>query len=116
MITEFNKTNLKNVREDISAILSKYAKETGIQLSIGNIRFTAGTFSAKLDAKIKGAITPEDELLTQIMAIKNLSRKSLCGKTLVGYNSRAGKYPFIFESAGKRFKCSEFNAKMYFQV
>lgn len=116
MIKEFNKVNLKIVREDISAILSKYAKETGIELSIGNIRFSSGSFTAKLDAKIKGAVTMEDTILNQVMVIKNLSRTSKCGKTLVGYNTRAGKYPFVFESAGKRYKCSENNAKMYFQV
>ena len=116
MYTEFNKVNLKIVREDISAILSKYAKETGIELSIGNIRFTEGSFTAKLDAKIKGAKTKEDSVLEFMMVTKGLAKTSKCGKTLVGYNSRAGKYPFVFESAGKRYKCSENNAKMYFQV
>lgn len=116
MITEFNRANLKNVREDISAILSKYAKDNGIAIKIGNISFSAGSFTTKMEAVVLGAETIDETILKQIMAIKNLSKTSKCGKTLVGYNSRSGKYPFIFESAGKKFKCSEFNAKMYFQV
>lgn len=116
MITEFNKANLSKVRTDINTLLADYAKENGIELKLANISYTLGTFTAKLEAKVNGAITPDEEMLKQIMAIKNLSRTSLCGKTLVGYNTRAGKYPFVFENAGKRFKCSESQAKMYFQV
>lgn len=116
MIKEFNKANLKNVREDISAILSKYAKDNGIEIKIGNISFNSGSFSTKMEATVLGAETIDETILKQVMAIKNLSRTSKCGKTLVGYNTRAGKYPFVFESAGKKYKCSEFNAKMYFQV
>lgn len=114
MIKEFNKANLKNVREDISAILSKYAKENGIEIKMGNISFNAGSFTTKMEAKVIGAKTKEDSALEFMMTTKGLVKTSKCGKTLVGYNTRAGKYPFVFESAGKRFKCSEINAKMYF--
>jgi hypothetical protein len=114
MIKEFNKTNLKTVREDITAILSKYAKENGIELKIGNISFTAGSFTTKMEAKVKGAKTREDSVLEFMMATKGLVKTSKCGKTLVGYNTRGKAYPYIFENAGKKFKCSEVQAKMYF--
>lgn len=114
MIKEFNKTNLKNVREDITAILTKYAKENGIEIKIGNISFTAGSFTTKMEAKVKGAKTKEDSVLEFMMVTEGLVKTSKCGKTLVGYNTRGKRYPYIFENAGKRFKCSEVQAKAYF--
>lgn len=116
MIKEFNKANLKNVREDISAILSKYAKENGIEIKIGNISFNAGSFTTKMEAKVIGAKTKEDSVLEFMMATKGLVKTSKCGKTLVGYNTRGKAYPFIFENAGKKYKCSEAQAMNYFKV
>lgn len=114
MIKQFDKTNLKNVREDISAMLSKYAKENGIEFNLGNISFSAGEFNVKLSAKVKGAVTQDDAILNVVMATKGLVKTSKCGKTLIGYNTRGKAYPFIFENAGKKYKCSEAQAKMYF--
>lgn len=116
MIKEFNKANLKNVREDISAILSKYAKDNGIKISIGNISFTAGSFTTKMEAKVIGAKTKEDSVLEFMMVTNGLTKTSKCGKTLVGYNTRGKAYPFIYEDAGKKFKCTELTARMYFKV
>jgi hypothetical protein len=116
MIKQFDKTNLKNVRADLNAILSKYAKDNGIEINIGNISFTAGTFSTKMEAKVIGAKTKEDSMLEFMMGFKGLSRTSKCGKTLVGYNTRGKAYPFIYEDAGKKFKCTELTAIRYFKV
>ena len=114
MITKFDKSNLKNIRADISALLSAYAKENGIEIKIGNISFDDGSFTTKMEAKVKGAKTKEDSALEFIMASRGFVKTSKCGKTLVGYNSRSKAYPFIFESAGKKYKCSEQGAVMYF--
>lgn len=115
MINEFNKVNLKNVREDISAILSKYAKDNGIEISIGNISFNAGSFTTKMEAKVIGAKTKEDSVLEFMIATNGLTKTSKCGKTLVGYNTRGKAYPYIYEDGGKRFKCTELTARMYFK-
>src|SRR5574343_210778 len=48
----FTKQNLGEVRADINAALEAVDKKHGIQLSIGNITFTAETFSTKLAANI----------------------------------------------------------------
>lgn len=116
MITEFNKVNLRAVREDLNAILSKYATENGLEINIGNISFNAGSFSAKMEAKVKGVKTKEDSVLEFMMATKGLNKTSKCGKTLVAYNTRGKAYPFIYEDAGKKFKCDEMTARMYFKV
>jgi hypothetical protein len=116
MITEFNKVNLRAVREDLNAILTKYATENNLEIDIGNIRFNAGSFSAKVEAKVKGVKTKEDSMLEFMMATKGLAKTSKCGKTLVAYNARGKAYPFIYEEAGKRFKCTELTARMYFKV
>ena len=116
MIKQFDKTNLKNVRADLNAILSKYAKDNGIEINIGNISFTAGTFTTKMEAKVKGAKTINDVWLDDAMRKFAFVKTSKCGKTLVGYNPRAGKYPYIFEDAGKKYKCSEASAMRYFKI
>jgi hypothetical protein len=116
MITEFNKTNLTTVRADINALLAKYGADNGIDFDIGSISFNGSSFTTKLKATVKGAVTKEDIVLNHVMAVKNLAKKSMCGKTLIEYNTRAGKYPFIYQDAvGKKFKCSEAQAKVYFQ-
>ena len=114
MIKQFDKTNLKTVRQDLNAILSKYAKDNGIEINIGNISFNAGSFTTKMEAKVIGAKTKEDSVLEFMIATNGLTKTSKCGKTLVGYNTRGKAYPFIFENAGKKYKCSEAQAKMYF--
>jgi hypothetical protein len=116
MITEFNKTNLTTVRADINALLAKYGADNGIDFDIGGISFNGNSFTTKLKATVKGAVTKEDIILNQVMSINNLAKNSKCGKTLIEYNTRAGKYPFIYQDAvGKKFKCSEAQAKVYFQ-
>jgi hypothetical protein len=116
MIKQFDKTNLKNVRADLNAILSKYAKDNGIEINIGNISFTAGTFTTKMEAKVKGAKTINDVWLDDAMRKFGMAKSSKCGKTLVGFNPRGKTYPFIFEDAGKKFKCTELTAIRYFKV
>ena len=115
MIKQFDKTNLKTVSQDLNAILSKYAKDNGIEISIGNISFNAGSFTTKMEAKVIGAKTKEDSVLEFMIATNGLTKTSKCGKTLVGYNTRGKAYPYIYEDGGKRFKCTELTARMYFK-
>lgn len=50
----FDKSNLKQVRDDMSAALEAVAKKHGIQLSLGGITFSPESFSVKLTAVIPG--------------------------------------------------------------
>ena len=114
MIAKFDKTNLKNIRAELNAVLAKYAVTQGMTLELGNIKFSEGEFEAKMKAKINGAVTRTETLLMSQMKYLNLQESGMSGRKLVGYNSRAHAYPFVYEQAGKRFKCSVEMAKMYF--
>lgn len=57
-IKAFDKQNLKTLREDITAALSQIEQKHGIKLSLGNIRFTATTLGAKLEAMIVDGSAP----------------------------------------------------------
>jgi hypothetical protein len=116
MIKKFDKTNLKTVREDLNAILSKYAKENNLEIKLGNISFSAGAFTTKMEAKVIGVKSIQDVWLDDAMRKFAFVKTSKCGKTLVGFNPRAGKYPYIFEDAGKTYKCSHTSAEKYFKI
>ena len=114
MIAKFDKVNLKNIRAELNAVLAKYAVTQGMSLELGNIKFSEGEFEAKLKASIKGAVTRTDTMLASQMQYLNLQQSGLSGRKLVSYNSRAHAYPFVYEQAGKKSKCSVEMAKMYF--
>lgn len=51
-IKAFDKPNLKMLRNEIDDALKHVAEKHGIRLSLGNISFTATTFTGKLEALI----------------------------------------------------------------
>lgn len=123
----FNKTNLPLIRKDIDAALAEVAKKHGINLSIGNIRFTADSFRTTLNATAKVAASnapavPEEMLALMgygmVMLGKSFDVKGIyTSPTLglvkfVGYHPRKPKYPFIVATpTGKRFKITSEAAK-----
>ncbi len=62
-IKEFNKQNLKSLRQDMNAALAKLEKQYGIQIHVGNASFMANevTFKTKCNTVSKEgtAITKE---------------------------------------------------------
>ena len=114
MIQKFDKSNLPTIRADLSKILNAYAAEHGITISIGNIKFSEGEFTAKVEAKIPGVKTLDDTILESVMNARNLQKNGPDGRVLKEYSTRSSKYPFIFTHQGKSYKCSEQQAKLYF--
>lgn len=113
-ITEFNKQNLPTIREDLNKLLAEYTKKTGIKLSLGNITFYEGSFTAKLEATIPNAPTKSDILLEKAMTQLGLKREGRDGRVLTGYKSTRWAYPFSYIHNGRPMKCSADVAKMYF--
>ena len=113
-ITQFTKQNLPQVRLDINKILKAYADENGLTITLGNIKFSAGEFTAKLETKIVGAVTMSDKVFERQCAVYNLGTIGADNRVLVGYNSKAHAYPFQYTQFGKRYKCSADQAKRYF--
>ena len=116
MIAKFDKTTLQNIRRELNEVLQKYAEANGMEMCVGNIKFSDGDFEAKVSAKIKGAKSTTDKILESVMKSRGLKEIGAGGRKLVGYNSRSYKYPFVYEQAGKRFKCTTEAAVSYFKA
>ena len=56
-LTSFDKNNLGNVRAALDTALAQVEKEFGIKIKVGNIKFTAESFKASLEAMV-GADDP----------------------------------------------------------
>ena len=119
-IKEFNKQNLKNLRQDMNAVLAKLEKQYGIQINVGNASYSDNevTFKTKCNTVSKEgtAITKEAQnwpLYAELNGVSQFSigdRIALQGKifSIEGWNTRAKKAPVMIKEVGsnKTFKCS----------
>lgn len=114
-IKSFDKATLRALRSEMDALLEKYGKKTGLEFEVGNMRFSDAEVDIKVKAKVSGAKTRTDsnlEMFAKMAGITNLTNKD--GDRLVEFKTRSPKYPFVFERGGKRYKCSEAQARMLF--
>jgi len=118
-IENFNRTNVKSLREQLNSELESLANRLGIDISVGNATFTSNSVTFKVNAnKISEGgfiITKEAEAWNRHASRYNLNHISVgddvfCqGKrfTLTGWNSKAKKYPIeISDSVGVKYKVS----------
>ena len=114
-VQKFNKTVVETVSKDLFAEFRKLAKEKyGLNIKFGNIRFTDADFSCKLEFEIlteKGYPKPslielrelkenaiadglikKDELIYEKKYVTKNDSKII---TIIGYNSRKKKQPYI---------------------
>jgi hypothetical protein len=113
--SQFNKQNLRSLRDEMNAVLAKYGMEANLQFEVGNMRFSETEVEVKVKAKIAGAKTLGDTLLQNRAASLGLKMSNARGERLIGYKPQNHKYPFIYETReGKRFKCDEMIAKARF--
>ena len=112
-ISKFDRTSLNTLRSDLQAVLDAYATNHGLEFDIGGIRFSDAEATIKVVTKIKGAVTRTDLNLQRMAAAYNLVLQKN-GRTLVRYDTRKPKYPFIYEENGKQFKTTAERAKYLF--
>jgi len=125
-VNQFDKQNLRAIREAMNTALAKVEKEYGIKIEAGNARFSGNEVTFKVKANTIGTagtvITKEAQMWDLIRNNHGLGHISvgdtieIQGKsfTLKGYNSRASKAPVQIEDAkGKGYKCSISMVKTY---
>lgn len=104
-ILQFDKANLSGLRAEIQAALSAVAAANGISLQLGSISFDAGSFSAP----VKGACEAKgskDLALAESFARAigfDISKPSPDGFTVVRYNTRSSKKPWVITKGGKEY-------------
>jgi hypothetical protein len=108
---EFNRTTLKEIRADMDAALALVAEQHGLEIQIGNMRFSSSEVTIKVVAKVEGAV---NELLVSQAERHNLTLEERDGKKLVNFNRKAAKYPWEYTESGKTYKCNVSSARAYF--
>ena len=116
-VTAFNKANLRELRVDFQTAIDAVAAKHGLTGKLGNIRFGATDFTCKMTVETSGAGAVKDDRkeadFRKYAVIEGLSADDFgkeftyMGKTLtiVGYNTRAKKYPIsLKDTNGKGFK------------
>ena len=112
--TGFNKITASALRAELNAVLAKYGADANLEFNIGTIRFGLNDAKMQIETKVKGAVSREDRVVSNLIASYNLKEVGRNGERLVGYNSRAYAYPVIYSRGGKRYKTSLENAKLIF--
>ena len=113
-IKSFDKATLKALRAEMDAVLAKYGKKTGLDFEVGNMRFTETEVDIKVKAKVTGAKSRAEQGLEVFAKLYGFKLTNSNGDRLVEFKERNRKYPFIFERNGKRYKCSESQARDLF--
>ena len=118
-IKQFNRANIKGLRNEIDEALDRVAKKYGITISAGNCTFSGNEANFKLKLNTIGeggtVITRESQNWdfyknrTQCTHLNVGDKITIQGNpyTLTGYNTRARKAPIQFkDSRGNGYKCS----------
>ena len=114
-VQKLDRTTLRAVNAAINEALKTVGLE-GAELSIGSTRFGTTEATIKLNLRV---VSPEAEqnrandkenLLAIYMNMFSIKSKVgtgvAAGHTLVEYNTKGKKYPFITEKGGKQYKMS----------
>ena len=125
-ITTFDKTNLRELRDDVTAALQEVARKHNIMIDMGGIRFGENEARCKLTmrsfggrvmtvADVKAGHKPEEIAVNEIAKRNGLpdnlfGRKVIYGGqtlTVVGAKASRHKYPFVVEGVrGGKYKMS----------
>ena len=107
-VTKFDRPALRNLRDEMQALLEKYGAKTNLEFEVGNMRFSDAEVTIKVAAKVKGATTVVDKLLQMEAKRLGLVMENAAGEKLVQYKTRAQKYNFVYSTPnGKKYKTDE---------
>lgn len=115
---QFDRRNLKDLRNEMTAVLKKYGMDANLEFVVGNMSFTETEVEVKVTAKVAGAKSRAEVNLEAILKMRGLV-KERDGRRLVRYDHKKHKYPFIFEKTsepGKLYKMSDDQAEFYFRA
>lgn len=118
-IKQFDKKNLKNLREDMNQVLKAIELQYGIQIHVGNASYSDNEVTFKTKCNTIGQTgKPQTKEANQWKMYADLNgvgqfsvgdRITIQGEvfTIEGWNSRARKSPVMIQNinTGKNYKC-----------
>lgn len=125
-MTVLTKPAVANLRKELEAALAAVAAKTGVDFTVGIIRFDATSARCKIEGIVRGAtgatapVTPKAAALGRYAYLlgntfdenKEYRAPTLGVVKVVGYNAKAHKYPFIVQTrGGKRYKYTTMSVK-----
>ena len=113
-LVEFNRQNLREIRESLQAKLNELSEEYGAEFKAGNISYTSESFTCKLEAIIVPDGMSKDQMeFNKYCSLFELTESDY-GKTftsngetftLIGLKPNRPKFPIIGMSRdGRRYK------------
>jgi len=106
---KFTKADMVELRTELSKVIEQFAQNKGVLMEIGKIKYTDTTFEIGVLGRIK-EVEGAPVVKTGNIAIDCINQKFVMGGvmyTIIRYDFKKRKYPFIFvNAAGARFKGS----------
>jgi hypothetical protein len=124
-VTSFNRQNIRQINSELEAALKQVAEKYGLEVKLGNTRFTGDNFSTKVQVATvaEGGITMSKEatdfnryktILGINMDLGQEFQRSGKTFTIVGLKPRSKKYPILAKcSDGKTYKLPVDLVNMY---
>ncbi len=120
-ITKFDRSNLKIVRHEMETALKFLEERLGVKVVVGNARFTGShvTFKVGIATVNSDGVAETKEMLALKAFYPDLVNKAVtvgvangppqCGikGIVIGYSTRAKKYPFIVKTDSGLYKAAE---------
>lgn len=118
-----NRTTAKILREKLNAVFAEHGID-GYDINVGNATFDDVSVTFKVEIREQGAGSQEERDLETYAKLYNLDTTKIATVqgnkySLVGFNTRARKQPFIIQKLGvgdkaSKYKITEDQAKRYF--
>tara|TARA_R110001592_G_scaffold77485_1_gene233137 strand:+ start:6325 stop:6720 length:396 start_codon:yes stop_codon:yes gene_type:complete len=118
-IQNFQRQTVKNLRSEIENALAEISSRYGIDVNVGNARFSNTNVDFKLTLNVLGeggtVITAEGKAFERVKNSYGFGHLSVGDSikidgsyyTVTGFNSRRRSYPISFvDNSGRSFKCS----------
>lgn len=124
-VTSFNRKNIRQINNELEAALKQVAEKYGLEVKLGNTRFTGDNFSTKVQVATVGqdgiAMSKEATDFNRYKTILGINMDlgqefERSGKTytIVGLKPRSKKYPILAKcSDGKTYKLPVDLVNMY---
>tara|TARA_A100001515_G_C4571890_1_gene210016 strand:+ start:951 stop:1349 length:399 start_codon:yes stop_codon:yes gene_type:complete len=127
-MTTFTKPVLRELRNQLNDVLNNNGEVThysidGYTFEIGNCRYDGGEATFKLKVLIKGSKSRQERDLEDLAKLSDLDITKIATLqgmkvSLVGYNSKARKRPWIIQdlTTAKQYVLDTYQAKLLFGI